>query len=159
MTSVITGRVQCRYHQQMMPCCRQSPPLVSETTTEAWSNARAGAGRLSTEAPSSPPITQASSTESPAVPKDSFQPASEQRLRSVCPGHSGIGLGKSTGRPTNCLADIQNKTQKTKPFHAAPLPSRGPPPTWLWHPPLPWMCPQPLSQASQPLKDWTLERG
>lgn len=55
------------------------------------------------------------------------------------------------------------QTSKTKQkaqniLYCSPCPPADPP-ARLWLPALPWMCLQPLGQASQPLKVWTQERG
>lgn len=88
----------------------------------------------------------------------SFHPASARRLRIICPSSSW--LGKGTDWPTNWWADIQNKTkQKAQTILCCSPRPPADPPARLWLRALPRMCPQPLGQASQPLKAWTQERG
>lgn len=91
-TSVITGHVQCKYHQ---PHCRQCPPQGSEIRShyhglEPGEARNAQGSQAQAMDPSSPPRTQASSTESPTPLKTSFQLAPERRLRAICPDSSGI---------------------------------------------------------------------
>lgn len=117
VTSVIMGYVHCRYNVAVgraLPSASKSgaqglEPKTPGEVSNAWGR------QVQCQSPSSPPVTQASGSESPTTQKDSFQLVLEQRLRTVCPASLGIWQ-KEHSTAHELLGRHPKQNKKSKPF-------------------------------------------